>query len=257
MKKDTLLHYDHIGLLKPQWVGRMAIATIPARQIPTYDLIATLRPSGDPSGGDPVVPDRRSPEALMDLLREKEADWEAERRRLARMGAFLHKRQDKWRWPRPSGRGRFGWRPFRRPTVRWWRLDFAHAKFEEAVYLLHVRQLITWARENGSPSQAPGDIICRESLERGDFMEDYYYCLVPPGTTGWPLRVRPAGTYAVLYHQGSYASEYGACRRLRDWVLAQGYAIDGDLYEEDLVNDIASEDPRSYLLKLSLKIQTP
>ena len=135
--------------------------------------------------------------------------------------------------------------------------DFAHAKFEEAVYLLHVRQLITWARENGSPSQAPGDIICRESLERWDFMEDYYYCLVPPGTTGWPLRVRPAGTYAVLYHQGSYASEYGACRRLRDWVLAQGYAIDGDLYEEDLVNDIASEDPQSYLLKLSLKIQTP
>ena len=40
-------------------------------------------------------------------------------------------------------------------------------------------------------------------------------------------------------------------------VLAQGYAIDGDLYEEDLVNDIASEDPQSYLLKLSLKIQTP
>ena len=21
VKKDTLLHYDHIGLLKPQWVG--------------------------------------------------------------------------------------------------------------------------------------------------------------------------------------------------------------------------------------------
>ena len=38
---------------------------------------------------------RRSPEALMDLLREKEADWEAERRRLARMGAFLHNAKDK------------------------------------------------------------------------------------------------------------------------------------------------------------------
>ena len=40
-------------------------------------------------------------------------------------------------------------------------------------------------------------------------------------------------------------------------MLEQGYAIDGDLYEEDLVNDIASEDPQSYLLKLSLKIQMP
>ncbi len=135
--------------------------------------------------------------------------------------------------------------------------DFAHAKFEEAVYLLHVRQLITWAWENGSPSQAPGDIICRESLERGILWRTTITVWSPWEPLAGPLRVRPAGTYAVLYHQGSYASEYGACRRLRDWVLAQGYAIDGDLYEEDLVNDIASEDPRSYLLKLSLKIQTP
>lgn len=118
-----------------------------------------------------------------------------------------------------------------------------------------VRQLLTWARENGSPSQSPGDIICRESLERDSFLEDYYYCQVPPGTTGWETRIRPAGTYAVLYHQGSYQSESEACRRLRDWVLAQGYAIDGDLYEEDLVNYTASEDPQSYWLKLSLQIR--
>ena len=194
----------------------------------------------------------------MDLLREKEADWEAERRRLARMGAFLHNAKDKMALAQTVRPGEIRLETFPEAHCAVVEApDFAHAKFEEAVYLLHVRQLITWARENGSPSQAPGDIICRESLERGDFMEDYYYCLVPPGTTGWPLRVRPAGTYAVLYHQGSYASEYGACRRLRDWVLAQGYAIDGDLYEEDLVNDIASEDPRSYLLKLSLKIKKP
>ena len=75
------------------------------------------------------------------------------------------------------------------------------------------------------------------------------------GTQGWPLHQRPGGTYAVLYHQGSYQSEYGAIRRLRDWVRDQGYEIDGDLYEEDLVNYTTSEDPDSYLLKLSVKIR--
>ena len=258
VKKDTLLHYDHIGLLKPQWVGENGYRYYSARQSPTYDLIATLRRLGTPLAEIRSYLTRRSPEALMDLLREKEADWEAERRRLARMGAFLHNAKDKMALAQTVRPGEIRLETFPEAHCAVVEApDFAHAKFEEAVYLLHVRQLITWARENGSPSQAPGDIICRESLERGDFMEDYYYCLVPPGTTGWPLRVRPAGTYAVLYHQGSYASEYGACRRLRDWVLEQGYAIDGDLYEEDLVNDIASEDPQSYLLKLSLKIQTP
>ena len=94
-------------------------------------------------------------------------------------------------------------------------------------------------------------------MEKGDFMEDYYFCLVPPGTQGWPLRVRPGGTYAVLYHQGSYQSEYAACRQLWEWVHAQGYPVDGDLYEENLVDYTTSEDPRGYLLKLSLKIQLP
>ena len=116
---------------------------------------------------------------------------------------------------------------------------------------------LTWARENCSFYQAPGDIIRKESLERDDFLEDYYYCAVPEGTTGWEIRVREAGLYAVLYHQGSYQSEPEACRRLRDWVLAQGYAIDGDLYEEDLINYSTSKDPQSYLLKLSLKIRKP
>ena len=130
-------------------------------------------------------------------------------------------------------------------------------QFEESQYLLHIRELLTWARENGSPSQSPGDIICREHLDREVLREDYYYCPVPPGTTGWEIRIRPAGTYGVLYHQGSYQSEYEACRRLRDWALEQGYEIDGDLYEEDLVNYTTSADPQSYLLKLSLKIRRP
>lgn len=117
-------------------------------------------------------------------------------------------------------------------------------------------QLITWARENGSPSQAPGTSSAGKAWREGILWRTTITVWSPREPLLAPP-VRPAGTYAVLYHQGSYASEYGACRRLRDWVLEQGYAIDGDLYEEDLVNDIASEDPQSYLLKLSLKIQTP
>lgn len=126
VKKDTLLHYDHIGLLKPQWVGENGYRYYSARQIPTYDLIATLRRLGTPLAEIRSYLTRRSPEALMDLLREKEADWEAERWRLARMGAFLHNAKDKMALAQTVRPGRFGWRPFRRPTVRWWRRRILH-----------------------------------------------------------------------------------------------------------------------------------
>ena len=131
----------------------------------------------------------------------------------------------------------------------------AFTAFEESTYLLHIRDLLQWAREHGSAFLAPGDIIRRESLERDRFLEDAYFCQVPEGTRGWEMEVRPAGLYAVLCHRGSYRSEPEACRRLRDWVLEQGYAVDGDLYEEDLVSYATSPDPEAYLLRLSLKIR--
>ena len=231
VRKDTLLHYDHIGLLKPQWVGENGYRYYATQQLRTYDLIAALRRLGTPLAEIRDYLTRRSPQALLALLEEKEAQLAEERRRLEAV---------------PPAHCAVVEAP-----------DFTGGKFEEARYLLHIRQLLAWAREHGTVSLASGDIIGRESREKGDFMEDYYFCLVPPETQGWPLRVRPGGTYAVLYHQGSYQSEYAACRRLWEWVHAQGYPVDGDLYEENLVDYTTSEDPRGYLLKLSLKIQLP
>lgn len=258
VKKDTLLHYDHIGLLKPQWVGENGYRYYSARQLPVYDLIAALRRLGTPLGEIRDYLGKRSPQALLELLAEKEEALAQERRRLDQMEALLHNVRSKAQQAAQVCPGQFRLEEY--PEM-WCAVveapDFAGAGFQEAVYLLHVRQLLTWARAQGSPSQAPGDIIRRESLEEGRFLEDYYYCVVPPGTTGWEVRIRPAGTYAVLYHQGSYASEYEACRRLWEWVHQQGYEVDGDLYEEDLINNFATEDTQSYLLKLSLKIKTP
>ena len=82
VKKDTLLHYDHIDLLKPQRVGENGYRYYSARQLPTYDLIAALQRLGTPWAEIRDYLNRRSPEALLSLLEEKEAALEAERRRL-------------------------------------------------------------------------------------------------------------------------------------------------------------------------------
>lgn len=254
VKKDTLLHYDHIGLLKPQWVGENGYRYYDPRQLSTFDLIAALRRLDTPLSEIRDYLDRRSPEALLDLLEEKQEAIQAERRRLERMEALLDSAVQATRAARTVRPG----------DIHLEELPAAHlavvkapdfAAFEESVYLLHIRDLLAWAREHGSAFQSPGDIICQESLERDDFLEDYYYCQVPAGTTGWEIRIRPAGTYAVLCHQGPYRSEPEACRRLRDWVLDRGYAIDGNLYEEDLVSYATSPDPDAYLMRLCLKIR--
>ena len=256
VKKDTLLHYDHIGLLKPQKVGENGYRYYSARQLATYDLISALRRLDTPLSEIRDYLTRRSPEALLELLEEKEQALEAERRRLERMGSLLRETIRTTRLAQEVRPGEICLEELPAASFAVVKAP-AFQEFEESVYLLHVRDLLAWAREQGSGVSAPGDIFCRENLDREEVREDFYCCPVAQETPDWPIRHRPGGTYAVLYHQGSYQSEYEAIHRLRDWVLDQGYEIDGDLYEEDLVNYTTSSDPNSYLLKLSVKIRKP
>lgn len=132
----------------------------------------------------------------MDLLREKEADWEAERRRLARMGAFLHNAKDKMALgpDRPAGEIRLETFPEAHCAVVE-APDFAHAKFEEAVYLLHVRAADYLGPGKRRPSPGPGGHhLPGKPGERGFYGgllllsgPPGNHWLAPPGPPSWDV----------------------------------------------------------------------
>jgi len=254
VKKDTLLHYDHIGLLKPVRVGENGYRYYDPRQLATFDLIDALRRLDTPLAEIRDYLTRRSPGALLSLLEEKQAAIRAQRRRLERMEALLEDAMGTTRAGERVRPGEITVETLPAATLAVVKAPDFEA-FEEGAYLLHIRDLMAWARERGTGFQAPGDIVTRESLLAGKLLEDYYFCPVPAGTTGWETRQRPAGTYAVLVHRGPYRSEPQAVARLRDWVGENGYVIDGDLYEEDLVSYATSMDRSAYLLRLYVKIR--
>ena len=168
VRKDTLLHYDHIGLLKPQWVGENGYRYYAAQQLRTYDLIAALRRLGTPLAEIRDYLTRRSPQALLALLEEKEAQLAEERRRLEAVSHLLQTAMDTTRLAQQVQPGEIRLEelpPAHCAVVE--APDFTGGKFEEARYLLHIRQLLAWAREHGTVSLASGDIICRESMEMG------------------------------------------------------------------------------------------
>ena len=254
VKKDTLLHYDHIGLLKPSRVGENGYRYYDPRQLATFDLIDALRRLDTPLSEIRDYLSRRSPEALLDLLEEKKTAIRAQRRRLARMEALLDAAVRTTREAQAVQPGEITLETLPAAVLAVVKAP-EFAAFEEGAYLLTIRDLLAWAREQGADFRSPGDIITKKSLEAGRFLEDYYYCPAPRGARGWETVTRPAGTYAVLIHRGPYRSEPEAVRRLRDWTMENGYVIDGDLYEEDLVSYATSPDPEAYLLRLCLKIR--
>ena len=88
-------------------------------------------------------------------------------------------------------------------------------------------------------------------------MEDAYYYKIDPGVPAQDRHIKPAGTYAVLYHQGSYETLEEASRTLWEWVKDQGLTPLGDLYEEELITFLSTEETGEYRMRLSIQVSPP
>ncbi len=255
VKKDTLFHYDRIGILTPEKVDEEnGYRYYSIKQLYTFDLITALKKLGMPLQEIKAYLDRRSPGEFLELLRAQQSALEAEHRRLEAMGQLLRETIQKTELAGTVTPGTIRLERLTQPE-RYLAIkaaDYAH--FDEQQYLLRSRALLQQARAHGSLAFPPGDIVTRESLEQGRYVEDYHFCRVGPGAASEPLMEKPAGTYAVLYHQGGYETLEQAYAALARWVREQGFRIIGNLYEEDLLHYMASPDPARYLMRISIQV---
>ena len=254
VKKDTLLHYDHIGILKPEKVSDSGYRYYSVKQLYTFDLISALKRLGMSLQEIRAYLDSRSPENFLTLLEEQQLRLKEELRRLQQVGSLLDETITATKLAQSA--------PLNTITIRHCPEEYYVAAkagslshYDEPQFLLRTRALLQGAKEYGSIAFPPGDIVTRESIHAGSFVEDYYYCRVSADTTAENRLTRPAGTYAIVYHQGSYETLENAYRQLCEAAIEKGYAIAGNLYEEDLVHYMSAPDPNLYIMKLSLQVE--
>lgn len=66
--------------------------------------------------------------------------------------------------------------------------------------------------------------------------------------------IRSAGSYAIIYHKGSYDSIPQVYPFFFSEIKRHGLVIDGDAYEEYLVNELAAKSECDYITKISIKV---
>ena len=70
-------------------------------------------------------------------------------------------------------------------------------------------------------------------------------------------RMKPAGHYAIIYHQGydeiSQAETYNT---LLAYLEQEQLALDGDIYEEYLLHSIAAKEEKDFITKISAKVKS-
>ncbi|PCK21187.1 MerR family transcriptional regulator [Bacillus pumilus] len=99
---------------------------------------------------------------------------------------------------------------------------------------------------------ANGAVLKKEQfLQRNYHQSDMLFCRIE----GPEAVKKPAGLYAVMYHQGTYEEVESAYSRLLDEIEAEEMVVDGDVFEEYLLHSLMSKNEAEYMTKLSVKVR--
>lgn len=255
LSRDTLLHYDHTGVLKPAFVAPSGYRYYTLSQFTTVDLIAVLKASGTPLSEIRRYLQNADVPTGIRLLEGKVQDLRARRAEIDRMIQSLEQTLDAMREGEESVCGRLSLTRQREryliATPTGYRTPPTERQFARAMQA-HFAECEQCGLGTGFQA---GEIIPRERALQGRFLEAYYFSPLPGPVEHPHLWTCPAGTWAVYYYQGGYDELPTAYALFLEELARRGLHLAGDVYEQDVINYLSVTDPARYVLRLSAPVE--
>ena len=94
-------------------------------------------------------------------------------------------------------------------------------------------------------------IFSKDRIRQGEFCRpERFYFYNPEG-----YDKKPAGTYVIGYTRGGYGDCAGLYKRILDYIDTNGLIINGDIYEEYPLNEICIYDESNYLIRVMIPVE--
>ena len=249
--RDTLLHYDRIGLLSPIARGENNYRFYSGNQLTVVNVIRAAQRLGMSLDVIKELKDRRTPELVDEILEqqiEKIDDniesWIRARKLLMMLRKLVHT---------VSGIDE------KEITVKHMPAeaiilgdlnDFSQNRlFFDA--LLSFYQDMSSNHPELDMNFPVWAIYSEEKIRQGNINEpDRFYFYNPEG-----FDRRPAATYAIGYTRGGYGQTGELYMRLLRYIDNNGYEICGNIYEEYPLNEACISEQNNYLIRILITVR--
>jgi len=249
--RDTLLHYDRIGLLSPVLRGENNYRYYSISQLAIVNVIRTFQQLGMSLEEIIGLRDKRTPEFAEKVFERqiKEIDnkikeWVNARKLLLTLQKAVHS---------VSGLDE------REITVK-----FLPA---EAIVLGTINDYSRNRTDydallsfyNDASERYPDldlnypvwAMYTKDSVINKEWSNpDRYYFYNPEGYDR-----RPASLYAIGYKRGGYGANNDLFERIDEYIDKNGFEVDGDAFEEYPVNEICATDDNDYLIRIMIAVR--
>jgi len=249
--RDTLLHYDRIGLLSPVYRGENNYRYYSNSQLAVVNVIRTCRKLGMTLDEIKGLKDRRTPELIDEVFTHQieKIDRNIEEWIRARKLLLLLQKSIRSVSDIDEDEITIQFMPAE-PIILGEKNDYSDGRTFFDI-LLSFYESISRKYPNLDLDHLVWGIFSAERVKRGDWMgADSFYFYNPEGHDE-----RPAALYAIGYMRGGYSDGDQLFKRLIDYIDKNNFEICGPAYEEFPLNEVFIKDPGNYLMRILITVR--
>ncbi|CAM4008009.1 MerR family transcriptional regulator [Lederbergia lenta] len=255
VKKQTLFHYDEIGLLSPEYKSENGYRYYSYQQFDVFTVIELLKEVDMPLKEIKSFLNNRSPKELIELFKEKSIEIERKMDNLARIQKIIDTKISL--------------------TERALAIDDTQINIEiqeaeqlvisdsilncsDREFLKLVSEFIAFCDANQLYVGYPiGGILSKEKLLQGDYENySFLYTKIVDDPGNIPVYIKPKGLYVIAYHKGSYKKIFKTYEKILNFIEANQLKIKGDSYEEYVLDEISVNGYDNYVTQIAIEVVT-
>ena len=251
MTRDTLLHYDRIGLLSPTSRGENNYRSYSASQLAVVNVIRTLQQLSMTLEEIKGLKDKRTPELTDEVLGyqiekidRKIDDWIRARKLLLTIRNTINS-------VKSINESMITVQFLPAEAIVMGDLNDYSRGREFFDTLLSFYYAMSEKYPDMDLNYSVWGKFSKERILSGDWIgADRFYFYNPEG-----LDRRPAALYAIGYMRGGYDQGDALFRRLIAYIDENGFEICGDAFEEYPLNEVCCVKPENYLMRVLITVR--
>ena len=249
--RDTLLHYERIGLLSPDSRGENNYRYYSNGQLAVVNLIRTCRALGMTLAEIKILKQNRTPELVDELLLEHMAridqkieEWVRARKLLFTLKETIHST-----FNIDEDAITIKFLPVE-AIVLGDLNDYSRERTDYDALLSFYRACSNKYPELDLNYPVWG-MFDEERIKRGDWVwPDRFYFYNPEGHDR-----KPASLYAIGYTRDGYGKGHALYERIMGYIDENGFEVCGPAFEEYPLNEVCVSDEKNYLMRVMVTVR--
>lgn len=253
VKKQTLFHYDDIGIFSPEVKGSNGYRYYSYQQFEVFGVISMLKELNMPLKEIKAYLDSRTPDSLVELFENKLIEVDEEIKKLQRTRMLMEKKLSSVKKCSTIDPNKI--------TIEYMEeeclvISRSIENVSHKDYLKTVSDHVNYCFTNSINSDySIGLLITKENILKGvECNYSHLYSRIN-NTADSPYKfMKPGGLYAIAYHQGDPDNLNESYQRVVNYIEKSNLKIGKFAYEEFILDETTVKNKENYLTQILVEI---